>query len=123
MDLYQAEAARGWYKWIYIRQRQPGVGINRIWYKCIFFFFLKHIRQRQPGGWYKCQDLNQAEAEARGWYKWIYIRQRQPGVGIEWIYIRQRQPGVGINGFYIRQRQPGVGINGFISGRGSPGLV
>ena len=39
-------------------------------------------------------DFNKAEA-ARGWYKWIYIRQRQPGVG----------------------------INGFISGRGSPGLV
>ena len=38
--------------------------------------------------------MDQAEA-ARGWYKWIYIRQRQPGVG----------------------------INGFISGRGSPGLV
>ena len=58
-------------------------------------------------------DLYQAEA-ARGWYKWIFIRQRQPGVGINFLSFR---------GIYIRQRQPGVGINGFISGRGSPGLV
>ena len=53
-------------------------------------------------------DLYQAEA-ARGLYKWIFIRQRQPGVGI--------------NGFVIRQSQPGVGINAFLSGRGSPELV
>ena len=75
MDLYQAEAARGWYKWIYIRQRQPGVGING---------FISGRGSREPPGLgiYNCQDLLcQAEAASR------------------------------------------VGINGFISGRGSPGLV
>ena len=94
MDLYQAEAARGWHKWIYIRQRQPGVGINGF------------ISRGSPG-----------------WYKWIYIRQRQPGVGINGFSYQAEAARGWYKWIYIRQRQPGVGINGFISGRGSPGLV
>ena len=74
-------------------------------------------------------DLYQAEAARRLVYNGF---KREPisgrgslGVGINEIYIRQRQPGVGINGFISGRGSPGpgVGINGFISGRGSPRLV
>ena len=80
MDLYQAEAARGWYKWIYI-------GIKGS----------PHIRQRQPG--LVSMDLFQRGSPGVGINGFLSFR-GSPGLA--------EAAGVGINGLISGRGSPGL---------------